>query len=563
MSARRADLGVLLLLAAACAVAFGLRLGGHGIMDLDEGLYAACAREMLHTGDLVTPRVNGTPFYEKPPLIYWSAAASMRLFGENEVAARIPSALAAVLTCLLTAALAGRIAGRRAAAIAGVSMALSPIPLAAGRMLTTDASLCLLVALATAALYVGLTSTGRAARLVLSGAGVACGLGLLAKGAPGVVLPALALGVYAALSARCGLRRLVWPGWPAAVGFLAIVLAVALPWHLAAWRANGDAFVQEYLIRQHLGRFRGGDTSHQAPFWFFVPGFLLGFLPWSPYAAAALLGRTPEALRPRASECAMLRIWALCVFVMFSASGSKLVSYILPMYPPAAALGAAWCVHSLKGRRAHRGMAAAGLLTSLLCWAVWIVVQHPEAAVAVAQRYNSKPIAPISVPPDLLAPAGHLALILGLGGLLAALPAALARHTVALVATAGSMAAFVGVAVMEAMPRADALLSAPLHGLVALATRADRRPVILISHSRRPSALFYASPDALLGKRVVEVQDAPAAVAAMAGHGASVVARSDTMGLLFKDVSLEAVERRGDWVWARAMPRSYLAGRGR
>jgi 4-amino-4-deoxy-L-arabinose transferase-like glycosyltransferase len=563
MNSRRANGAVIVLVMAACAVAFGLRLGGHGIMDLDEGLYAACAREMLHTGDLVTPRVNGTPFYEKPPLVYWAAAASMRLLGESEAAARLPSALAASITCLLAALMAGRLAGRRAAAIAGASMALSPIPLAAGRMLTTDASLCLLVALATLALFTGLTAQGSRRTFALAGAGLACGLGVLAKGAPGVVLPGLVVGVYSIVAVRCGLRRLSWPGLPAALGFVVIVTAVALPWHLAAWRANGDAFVQEYLVRQHLGRFRGGDTSHLAPFWFFVPGFLLGFLPWSPYTAAAVVSRMPEALRPRASGYALLRIWAVCVFLMFSASGSKLVTYILPMYPPAAALGAAWCVHALKGRRIHWGMAAGGLLTALLCWAVWAVLQQPDAAVAVAQRYNSKPIAPITVPVDLLAAAAHLALILGLGGLLTALLAALARPAAALAALGASMAAFVGVAVLEAMPRADALLTAPLHELTALATRADRRPVILISRSRRPSALFYASAEAVIEHRVLEVKDAAGAVTAMAGRDASVVTRSDVMARVSTHADMEIVDRRGDWVWARATPRRYLAKGGR
>ncbi|MCX6361827.1 MAG: glycosyltransferase family 39 protein [Armatimonadetes bacterium] len=563
MTARRAAMAPLLIVLAACAIAFGLRLGGHGIMDLDEGLYAACAREMLHTGDLVTPRVNGTPFYEKPPLIYWSAAASMRLFGENEAAARLPSALASALTCLLAAWLALRLAGRRAAAIAGVSMALSPIPLAAGRMLTTDATLDLLVAVATLALYAGLTHPDRRRLAAIAVGALACGLGVLAKGAPGIVLPCLILGVYAVVARRSGLHPLAWPGWPAALGFAAIVLAVALPWHIAAWRANGDAFMQEYIVRQHFGRFRGGDTSHQAPFWFFVPGFLLGFMPWSPFAATALLSRIPEAFRPRASGYVLLRIWALCVFLVFSASGSKLVSYILPMYPPASVLGAAWCVYALRGRRASWGMAAGGLTTALLCWAVWAVLQHPDAAVAVAQRYNSKPIAPITVPADLLAAAAHLALILGLGGLLTALLAVSARPAAALAALGGSMAAFVGVAVLEAMPRADALLSAPVHELVALATRADSRRVILISRSRRPSALFYASAEAVTAHRVLEVKDAAGAVAAMAGRDASVVAASEDMGRLSMDAALEAVERCGGWVWARATPRRYLAGMDR
>src|SRR5436190_22573307 len=80
---------------------FFFRLGGCGIFDLDEGLYVESAREMRLTGDYVTPRVNGQPFFEKPPLIYWLSAGSMRLLGKNEFAARLPSALTSLLTALL------------------------------------------------------------------------------------------------------------------------------------------------------------------------------------------------------------------------------------------------------------------------------------------------------------------------------------------------------------------------------------------------------------------------------------------------------------------------------
>src|SRR5439155_1159727 len=138
----------LLLLAALCGLCFFWRLGSYGLFDLDEGLYVAAAREMRLTGDLVTPRVNGEPFFEKPPLVYWSAALMFRLFGVSELTARLPAALATTGLVFLVYVFGRRFFGRPSGLLAAAFFALSPLVLGAARELTTDAMLDLWIACA-------------------------------------------------------------------------------------------------------------------------------------------------------------------------------------------------------------------------------------------------------------------------------------------------------------------------------------------------------------------------------------------------------------------------------
>src|SRR5579871_6161919 len=142
-----------LLLILICGLAFFWRLGGNGLFDLDEALYTESAREMRLSGDFVTPRVNGEPFFEKPPFVYWEAALLFRLFGTNEFVARLPSALASTLLVAILFAFGTRCFGRRAGILAACSFALSPLVLGTARQLTTDATLDLWIVCALISLF--------------------------------------------------------------------------------------------------------------------------------------------------------------------------------------------------------------------------------------------------------------------------------------------------------------------------------------------------------------------------------------------------------------------------
>lgn len=507
------------LLALLCAFLFFFRLGGNGIFDLDEGLYVGAAREMNLSGDFITPRVNGLPFFEKPPLIYWFSAASMRAFGTNEFAARLPSALATTLLAFLILGFGTRFLGRRAGMLAAVMFALSPIVFGEARQLTTDATLDLCIATALFCLFRGFFSESRrdSGRLYL-GFWAACGFGVLAKGLPGILIPCTVGFIFFFLHGGNSLRSAARAvGRCRLIPGILLFLLIAAPWHYLAYRYSGDAFTQEYIIRQHLARFRGGDDAHRAPFWFYVPAFLVGMFPWSFFVPAAF-GRgkaqqeagtaeetfdTKYEIRNTSSHIATTRlfltVWAVLVFVMFSLSGSKLVSYILPMYVPAALLVADWLVRSLDSNTSNRALVGSAVVMVLPSTALFVATLFHREIIRLIERSTHRAVNMDQISPEIVRFAIHLAGAASLAALCFLVLAGI-RRTWAVPALVGVMVVFFGIAIFEGLPAIDAAFIAPIQSLAReggrLANESGRK-LVISSKPRRPSALFQA-PDALL-----------------------------------------------------------------
>lgn len=512
------EAGALLMV---CAMAFWLGTGRLGITDLDEGLYAAAAREMAASGDWVTPRVNGVPFFEKPPLIYWLAALTIRAFGATELAARLPSACAVTVAVCLTWLFGRRRLGRRAGLLAACFLALAPIAVAAGRMITTDALLMLCVCGALYACYETMDERhGRKLAWTLV-ASALCGLGVLAKGLPGVAAP---VAVVAIARLVCGPRSR-WSRWDrtcrarVVLALLAFV-AVAAPWHVAALRQSGRAFTDEYIVRQHLQRFGGGDRSHRAPFWFFVPGFLVGFFPWSAFTVMALGRRAasdnpapPTADEPHAPTDAappvrcFLKVWFWFVFAAFSASGSKLVSYILPLYPAAALLAGDWADNAIGRSTERRRLLSGGLIAFAVLLGVTACALWPQPLVAVVRRYSNRPISLSGFDGEVLSAAAWPLGAAALGLAAFCVLVASRRAAAAFGALIASIASFVALCATVALPVVQARAIGSLHDLARLAGhRAGRDDVVWIAvgPQRRPSALYYLPDHVLAGGQVRE-----------------------------------------------------------
>lgn len=563
-----------ILLAAICGVSFFWQLGANGIWDLDEALYTESAREMRLSGDYVTPRVNGQPFFEKPPLIYWEAAASFAVLGKSELAARLPSALASTALTALIFLTGSRIFGRRSGLLASVFFALSPLVFGTTRQLTTDATLDLCITTALLSL-VGSQLTG-SRRSTVCGIlfWAVCGLGVLAKGLPGILIPAVVGFLYLGFACRwerAGMARGILRLLP--VPGLAVFLAIALPWHILAWQQSGQAFVHEYIVVQHLARFRGGDTAHLAPFWFFVPGFLAGFFPLSAFLPAALLerrdakpamGEEPNSTgddRPGLFRL-LLKVWAVTVFVMFSASGSKLVSYILPMYPPAAMLIGDWCSRACDRDRSlqtlHRGAGVLFVLTALLL----AVLLFRDSVIAVVESMSHRPVRMDAIPAGTFAWAAHLLLVLAASTGIFGVLVLIRRPKPAFGVMAAGMTLFLGIAVAEGLPLLNGTVVAPLQESAAFAGKraaALNAPLVLyLGPPRRPSALFYL-PESLIShphvaqeSRVVEVMDPKDSygnidVFLRTMPAAVVVTDTGRVAYLQEHHSMRVVSRRGKW----------------
>jgi 4-amino-4-deoxy-L-arabinose transferase-like glycosyltransferase len=387
---------VLLWALLAAAVALLVAEKGHTpFFEPDESRYAEIPREMLATGDFVAPHLNGYRYYEKPPLHYWAVAAAMSAFGEAEWAARLPVKLSAAGMVLVTVLFARRRFGERVALLAGLVVATSFLVVALGRLNTIDTPLSLAVsssAFAFAAFQEHERDGNRArARLALYLLHVSCAAAVMLKGLVGLVLPGGAILVWAILSRRLAIvPRLFSPG-P-----LLVFLALVLPWHVAIARRDGDWF-DFYVVGEHFRRyFEGGHRRSATPL-LFVFVLLGGLLPWT-----AFLGRLAGAFpsirrgewRERGAESYLQVFWIL-VLLFFSASRSKLVPYILPVWPAVAVLLAVGVERARqRGDAFRRERWVAGLLFGVACGLVAAVgfgaglaVRHgveTQAAFAVA-----------------------------------------------------------------------------------------------------------------------------------------------------------------------------------
>ncbi len=328
-----------------CAPLFVRDLGSIPLFDPDEPRYAGPAREMARGGDLLVPRLNGEPRLEKPVLFYWLVAGSIRVLGESEFAARLPSALAGCATVLATAGFAARRFGGRAGLLSGAILALSPLFLALSRVAVTDMTVTLLASLA----FFAFDAARRGSDRAFLGFAAALGLAAATKGPPAVLPLVLSLAVALLLDRD----RSRFRAGPLAAG-AAIFLLFALAWPAALLLRLGAERWGEWagavVGRESVGRFLGG-FRHPQPPTFYLPVLLGGFFPWT----LLLLGAIPHAVRaakrePRPRTHLALLVWAGTTFLFFSVSRSKLMPYLLPAFPPLAILCGAWLARETEAR---------------------------------------------------------------------------------------------------------------------------------------------------------------------------------------------------------------------
>jgi len=350
-----------------------------GLMDDVDAVQASIARNMLESGDWVTARLNGIPYLEKSPLKYWLIAASFAIFGVNDWAARIPVALAAVALCWLTARFGTWAFGARAGMYAGLALATSAGLFLFTRVQIPDVILTLTITLALWALLGALEGERRWALVFWA----AIGAGLLLKGLIAAVFPLGAALLYLLLRGQL-LNQETWRRLRPLAG-IALLLAIAAPWHIAATLANPPyfdltlrsepgvwrGFFWFYFVNEHLLRFlnlrhpRDYNTVPRLWFWLL---HLVWLFPWSVYLPAAL--RAPFRGEDRAARARQLALcWAGLVLVFFTFSTTQ-EYYSMPAYPALALLiGAA--------------VAAGGRLVRYGTWLADAIAAAAFAAVAV------------------------------------------------------------------------------------------------------------------------------------------------------------------------------------
>ena len=387
-----ARIGWAVLIAVTLYVCYLSNLGAIGFVGPDEPRYAWIARAMAESGDWVTPRLYGVPWFEKPVLYYWGAGLSFKIFGISETAARLPSALSALLATLALAWLALRIHG---AATARWLLLLLPTTVGMigfSHAAATDMpfSGMLTVAMVCAAVAMGLTRNERTPILprtpwlALALFGFFLGLAVLAKGPAAIILAGGAVFFWAIFTKRWrDAFRLLHPV------AIAAFCATALPWYILCARRNAD-FFRVFIVEHNFKRYLTPEFQHTQPFWFYLPVLLVALLPWiGLFGWSAVLGLRAAIRRPlrdgedvasaaadkgsRAATTAagrkgspsgvqerlydvegmdrFLICWAGFCLVFFSTSHSKLPGYILPAIP---AIGLLMARVFVAARERHR-----------------------------------------------------------------------------------------------------------------------------------------------------------------------------------------------------------------
>ena len=341
-------------------------LGLHPLLVPDEGRYVGVARAMLASGDWLVPRLDGLPFFHKPPLMYWIDAVAMRVLGVNEFAARLAPAIGAwVMGAALYLALR-RWHGVRAARVALAVLATAPLFFIGGQYANHD---MVVAGFISAAVFAFAAAAEDGSRRLWQLGWLACALALLAKGLIGIVLPLLAVGPWLLARRRwravaAGLHPLAWlPG-----------LVVAAPWFVAM-QLRFPQFFDYFVIEQHFRRYTQTDFNNTQPWWFFLGVLPLLTLPWSLAAPRSLARAWRERAGPAAHWLGLYAWWAASIVLFFSLPVSKLVGYVLPAAAP-------WCALIALGldpaRRGWKIGAALGALTCLTVVAV-LAVQAPKS----------------------------------------------------------------------------------------------------------------------------------------------------------------------------------------
>ncbi|MDR7331902.1 glycosyltransferase family 39 protein [Roseateles asaccharophilus] len=352
----------LLLLARLAAMA------GLPLMDTTEARYGDIGRRMAELGDWVTPWFDaGVPFWGKPPLSFWLTAASMRLLGISEIAARLPHLLCGLLIAALVWQFARRQASRREALLATSVLLGSTLFFVSAGAVMTDTAMVLCTTLAMFSCWFALNAPGAAERRWMGWLFfVAQGLGLLAKGPVAVVLSGLPILLWIAIDKRW---QHAWRGLPWLRGSL-LALAIAAPWYvLAELRTPG--FLNYFLLGEHWQRFlmpgwRGDLYGHAHEFargtiWGFAWGALL---PWSVLLPLAAWCWRRESAGPDREPALRLYLllWLLLPLIFFTAARNIIWTYALPSLPAAALLMARWMAR--RSARAEHWVAV-GLAVSL------------------------------------------------------------------------------------------------------------------------------------------------------------------------------------------------------
>ena len=514
----------LVLLLALSLLLFFLGLGSLGLTDRDEGSNAEAAREMVETGDWVSPTLNYQPRFAKPVFIYWLMSGAYTLFGINEFTARLHSAFFGVLLILLHYAFLARLRGPTAGLLGALMLLLNVEMVALGRMALTDSVLIFFTTLSLYGFWLGLHGEGRA-RHAMWLLYIGMGLGTLTKGPVGLAVPLLAIVPYLTVTKRW---RQFWDQGHLLAGLL-LCAAIALPWYAAMLARHGSHY-SEAAQADTIGRFLSTIGGHGGTLFFYIPVLLFGFFPWSGFLLFGLYQAFKDVRRsmfgvessnrePRTSNIEsgtsnleldlFAAIWVMAVFLFFSLSATRLPHYIGPLFPAAAILASSYW-HRCLSDPATPGLRASVHTTMALGYLLGFAL---AATPALYERFldvilKEFPVA-AQVTPGFGPVAAGLTLVIG-SGMVGYFGLSDERRAGAFWAGGAMIAIVLLLAVQIVLPRFNAYFVSPPHEL-AYAAGVNLGPDdrLILYGPARPSLIFYAKRKAIVIRPGEEEQMRP------------------------------------------------------
>jgi len=486
---------------------FFYQLGSVPLFDLDEAIYAETAREMVETGNWITPQVNYKPFFEKPILLYWFMATAIKTFGLSEFSARLTSAVFGLALLTVTYGLTRRIAGARAGLLAMLILASNLEMVALSHAALTDMLLVFFITVALASFYL-LYKTGRSVWSV--GIYLASALAVMTKGPVGLVLPGLTIFLFIiTVGPRKKLFREIQLGW----GIL-IFCVVAVPWYAEMFRLHGANFWNTFFLHHNIERFTSVLGGHAGAPIYYIGILALGFFPWVAFLPASVafilsgsnLSERLKNLRPFPLNHPFewfLLLWVTVVFLFFSLAGTKLPSYIGPAFPALAIWIACYLdrrMDTIPSRPRIEDRLTIGVLGGITVVAAILILSIPQGIEWARLKYGS--IAPFLAQPIEFD--GVLMIMAGvpmIGVMTYYALERLQRPWGGFMVLVLTMGVFVFVLLFDFIPSVSSFVQVPLRNLTQ-ETRGLIRPEepLVVFGLKKPSILFYARRGAVIFK---------------------------------------------------------------
>ncbi|OGI20134.1 MAG: hypothetical protein A3B68_00895 [Candidatus Melainabacteria bacterium RIFCSPHIGHO2_02_FULL_34_12] len=358
---------ILLVIFVLYVILYFFRLGSVGLIDVDEPRYAEAGREMLKSGNWIVPYFNYVVRFDKPIFFYWLEAISMKIFGINEFSARFPSMLSAFISLGFLFYFVKRFYGEMIALISVLILMSSFEFVALSRFSVTDMTLATFISSSIICFFLGYEALSASHRffkiqiLQLSYfyilAFIFLALAVLTKGPVAVILVGL---VMIPFFCWIGKSEYFYKSYSFWIGFV-IFWILVLPWYIAVHTATGGEFTKLFFGMHNFSRYTSVVSGHRGSIFYFIPVILIGFLPWTFFLFQAIKSVLNKGLRslldsPKEQIPWFCLWWFVIIFIFYSISKTKLLTYVLPLFLPLSVIVAAWFDNMFKNKTDNKGL---------------------------------------------------------------------------------------------------------------------------------------------------------------------------------------------------------------